>query len=197
MQYLIGLLHIQNLLSTNEDCIIKILTHFLNEALWKNYEESDNEIQFSKKLFIKPKEIENKLAYLSNKWDRLLKENYCVELSYPKLSPHLEEDSEPDINSIVHAMYITLEAYLDAYSVQDVQEIWESLNEQSTNDDDTNRTLHNIEANEYSVTEDFIKKYRGIYQKNEELKLTFQDLKNRSELPSVMTVFERISLLGL
>lgn len=112
------------------------------------------------------------------------------------MGSELDNDEKINRNQVVHTLFITLEAYLDAYSLQNVQLTLGNLNEQLLQNE-TDVVIHNFlpELSSYSVSEDFIKKYRSIYQKLKELVLLLQEVKNGEDLPDILKVFEKIDLL--
>lgn len=197
MRHLVGLLHVNKMLSTNESCIIRILINFVNQSQWKSYPCDGTKIKLSKKLFHPPRKVKRKLSYIFKKCETLPcvddTENRC----YMKMEPKLEKSKEKfSLNHVVHLLYVTLEAYLDAYDLQSVQDTWSTLNEQLLNDDVMETECLPI-SNCYVVTETLIKKYRNILQSIKELIGVFSDLKNRKELPEVLNIFGNIDLLDL
>ncbi|XP_026751136.1 uncharacterized protein LOC113511658 [Galleria mellonella] len=199
MQYLVGSLHVQKLLSSQFDDIIVNLTNFIEKSQWNQYPMSENEINISKKYDTKPKRVKNILHFLSKmcrSWRSSSKSSSLNYRVYPKFDQDsLNDDYKININYVVHTMYITLEAYFDAFNVERIQETLDSLNEQILTHNDTVDQVTNYSS--YSVTEHFIKKYRSIFQKLQELVLILHNLKTTGELPEVLKVFEKIGLLGL
>lgn len=196
MQYMIGTLHIQAILSTQEDNIIKIFIDFIKKSRLDLFPEGNSEICISKSEVIKPKKVKNVLKYFTKVCEEA--ENYSSDFydySYPKLDLScIINDAAIDQNYIVHILYITVESYLDSYSVQLVQDTLDKLNEQLPgNSDEIENTPPELST--YTVTETFIKKYRSIYQTLTELILLLNNLKCKNNLPKIMNVFENIGLL--
>ncbi|KOB66688.1 Peptidase C26 [Operophtera brumata] len=199
MKHLIGTLHIKKLLSTEETCIIKNLIDFIKQSKWNNYPETETDIQVSKNTFFRSRKIKRKMRYLTKKCTAWRSTEIVEEVEnkcYPKMGSELDNDEEINRNQVVHTLFITLEAYLDAYSVQSVQETLGNLNEQLLHNE-TDVMIYNFLPNlsSYSVSEQFIKKYRSIYQMLKELVLLLQEIKNGEDLPDVLKVFEKIDLL--
>lgn len=199
MKHLIGTLHIEKLLSTEESCIITNLIDFIKHSKWNNYPATETDIQVSKNTFFSSRKIKKKLKYLSKKCNAWRANGIVEEVEnkcYPKLGSELDNDEKINRNQVVHTLFITLEAYLDAYSLQNVQLTLGNLNEQLLQNE-TDVVIHNFlpELSSYSVSEDFIKKYRSIYQKLKELVLLLQEVKNGEDLPDILKVFEKIDLL--
>lgn len=200
MKHLIGTLHIKKLLLTEETCIIRNLIDFIKQSTWKNYPETESNIQVSNNTFFRPRKIKRKLKYLTNKCTAWRSETVIEDVEkqlYPKMESEMHNDEEINRNQVVHTLFITLEAYLDAYSVQNVQETLGNLNEQVMKTDENELVLHNFlpELSSYSVTEQFIKKYRSIFQMLKELVILLQEVKSDGDLPVVLKVFEKIDLL--
>lgn len=196
MKHLIGTLHLKKLLMTEETCIIRNLIDFIKQSSWNNYPKTQYDIKISKNTFARPRKIKRKLKYLVKKCTEWKPDaNVEVEKLYPKMGSELDKDEEINQNQIVHALFITLEAYLHAYSVQDVQETLADLNEQLLKAGDD--VIHSFlpELGLYSVTEQFIKKYRSIYQMLKELVILLQKVKDAENFPGILKVFEKIDLL--
>ncbi|KAM3962394.1 uncharacterized protein ACR2FA_003638 [Aphomia sociella] len=198
MQHLIGALHVQKLLSSHYDDIIVNLTNFVATAQWKKFPLSHNEIDISEKYDNRSKSnksILNHLAKMCRNWRTLSLVSTLDHKLYPKFDPEsLNDNYDTDINYVVHAVYITLEAYFEAYNVEKVQETLDSLNKQILTNDNVEQVTN---SSSYSVTEQFIKNYRSIFQKLQELVLILHKAKSSKQLPDVLKVFERIGLLGL
>lgn len=196
MKHLIGTLHIKKLLFTEETCIIRNLIDFIKQSSWNNYPETQADIQISKNTLFRPRKIRRKIRYLVKKCTEWQSDGIIEDLKcYPKLGSEIVKDREINRNQIVHTLFITLEAYLDAYSVQNVQETLDNLNEQLLKADDNESANFLPELSSYSVTEQFIKKYRSIYQMLKELVILLQEVKHGGELPGILKVFEKIDLL--
>ncbi|XP_049866371.1 uncharacterized protein LOC126367035 [Pectinophora gossypiella] len=192
MQHLIGVCHLQSILSTNESNIIKIFIKFLKEKQWKLFPDSQSEIQISKSTIIRPKKVKNFMKYLE-KISTLPEDfdEYC-EVVYPKLDPETLVSDNVDRNHIVHMLYITIDAYLDAYSIQSVQDTLDDLNDQVQRGIKT--TSQFPENTSYSVTEYFIKQYRSIYQNLTEL-IDVLNTVNRKQIPQI-EIFENIGFFS-
>lgn len=184
--------------STEHSCIIKDVIDFIKDKEWMDYPEID--IQVSRNsTFFRKRNIKRKLKYLAQKCTKWIPtQNDGTDYSYRKIekSANLADDIE---SYKIHTLFISLEAYLDAYSVQTVQDTLDSMNEQLSQNDETNLLIHNYlpELSSYSVTEEFIKKYRSICQSLRELVILLQEVKGKGELPTVLKVFEKIELLDV
>lgn len=197
MQHILSLMHIKKLLNVNDDCIISIFINFIKQSQWKLYPADDSEIKFSKKLFPKPKKIKRILNYLIKKCMSWSPET-GKKLHYAKIDiESLKAMSEITVNHVVQTIYITLEAYLDAYDVQCVQETWNKLNEQLLDDGVTQNQEALLEHSSYAVTEHFIKKYRSILKTTSELVVVFNNLRCSGEMPEVLNIFKNIGLLQI
>lgn len=199
MRHLIGTLHIKKLLFTEETCIIRNLINFIKQSSWNNYPETQSDIKVSKDTFFRPRKIRRKLKYLVKKCNAWNPDEQFEDLEkcYPKMDSKREIKDEINRNQVVHTLFITLEAYLDAYSVQHVQETLANMNEQLMKDDNDLVSCNFLpELTSYSVTEQFIKKYRSIYQMLKELVILLQGVRNGDDFPDILKVFENIDLLS-
>ncbi|XP_026328934.1 uncharacterized protein LOC113236924 [Hyposmocoma kahamanoa] len=188
MVNLIGTLYIQTLLNTQEENILKIFLNFINKKKWKDFLENDTDIEIPKKSIIKPKKVKDVLKYLTKACETitLSESKECVEDNIYRKFDHnaIENDPEITLHEIVLILYITMEAFLDAHSVQLVQDKIENLNERLTEmaGDVTNKSTISEHCS-YSVTEHFIKRYRTIFQVSTELVSKLYKLKESNELP--------------
>lgn len=193
MRHLIGLIHVHNVLSTNEACIIRILITFFIESQWESYPSDNSTIVLSKQIFDKTRKVNENVTSLIEK---------CI------LTPRIEDTADNDLylsmipdtqksktefslNHVVHLLYVTLEAYLDAY---DIQSVYEKL----TNSNNTPFDIEtSSEQNNYSTTKYLMKKYVHILQSIMEFVNLFRDLKRQNKLPEVMNIFENIGFFKL
>lgn len=185
MKMLIGTQLIKTILSTKEDCIVKILIEFVQKEYWKKFSESNSELHISRNMFILSKLHVDLCSPLET----------CTK--YPKL--HLESlphNTETSLNYIVQVLYITLEAYLAAYNVQRVQEKLDLLNDKLLQSEDDTELANYMPGSSYFISEGFIKKYVYIFKKLKELVITFQG-KKQCGLPQIMMVFKKVGLLDL
>ncbi|KAL0840191.1 hypothetical protein ABMA28_015481 [Loxostege sticticalis] len=198
MQCLIGTLHIKKLLTTQEDDPIKIFTEFVRNSQWKKFPESSSEILVFKKTTFSVKNLikhlKKRCNYLNTKIPQIEMENDTFYRFDPLSMP---KEPKISLNHVIHSLYITLEAYLDAYSVQNIQETLDDLNEKLLNGEPSNDQKLLPDFCSYGVTENFIKKYRSIYQSLKELILILQAMKNNGDLPNMFKIFEKIGLLGM
>ena len=188
------MLHIQNLIKTNNDCIISILINFFKESQWQLYPPDATEIEISKKLFFKPKKIKRIINYVMKKCMNETEEK----IQYAKLDTkelkYVVVSEDFSLNHLVHTLYITLEANLDTYDVQSVEETWNKLNNQISDDNQTNSESL-PENSSYFITEDLIKKYKHILKTTKELQTVIRDLKSSGDLPDMLEIFSNIDLL--
>lgn len=194
MKHLMGMLHTQNLIKTNNDCIISILINFFKESEWRLYPPDATEIEISKKLFFKPKKIKRIINYVIKKCVNETEEN----IQYAKLDQkelkYVVITEDFNLNHLVHTLYITLEAYLDTYDVQSVEETWNTLNNKIPYDDQPHFETE-PESSSYFVTEELIKKYKHIMKTTKELQTVYRDIKSRGDLPDMLEIFTNIDLL--
>lgn len=189
MVNLVGTLYIQTLLSTQEDNILKIFLNFINKKQWKDFLENNTDIVIPKKSIIKPKKVKDVHKYLTKACETIMlsEPKECSDDNiYRKFDQSLiKNDAETSLNEIVLILYITMEAFLDAHSVQLVQDKIENLNERLTQmaGGDVGNESTIPEHCSYSVTEHFIKRYRTIFQVSTELVSKLYKLKESNELP--------------
>lgn len=192
MRHLVGTLHINKLLSTDESCILTILINFFGDQQWKSYPPDNSDIIFSKKIFAPSKVVKEKINYL-------LKKIKTPSVStknkqYSRMDPKLEiAESEASLNHVVHCLYIAVDAYLNAYDIKSVRETWSTLNEELLNDskESNTETILSPHSN-YYVTDTLIKKYSHILKSVKELENLFIELKNGEDLPEMLEYFENI-----
>lgn len=203
MQYIVGNLHVQSIMSTKEHDIIKVINNFVKKTQWEKYQANSNNILvINAHPFLKAKKIRNVSNYLSKIVYKAQKRNFfqnSIEDHYPKYdSSVIKYSSIIDQSHIVSTLYMTLTAYLDAFNVEHVQETLDTLNEQLLTDEQTTGIENCISEHcSYTITENFIKKYRSIYQMLKELMVTLHELKSNEQLPEILKIFENIRLLGL
>ncbi|CAG4977246.1 unnamed protein product [Colias eurytheme] len=201
MRYLVSKQYLNTILSTDEEEIIKVFINFIERSEWENFPESKETPQIPKTLkvpHIKPNKL---LSYLSKTLIKTAQLNLNKKseskVLYPKFIP-LEDKNKDIIDQkyVYLLIFITFHAYLDAFSVQEVQQTLDTLNEQLDQNIPGTYKKINIELISYSVSEDFIKKYRSIYQMLKDLILLLQ--KKKGQIPvQILTLFEAIPLLGL
>ncbi|XP_045515370.1 uncharacterized protein LOC123708619 isoform X2 [Pieris brassicae] len=197
MRYLISKKHLQSILPSNEDEIIGMFLYFIKNRQWEEYpicQDCKLTIELNVKQ-IKPKKI---LAYLTKQCIWKIKESKLIKMEpkivYPKLDSNYEENNIVNQNYIISILYIALQGFLDAYSIQQIQEIWEELNKQLDQD---MLSDYSSATNMYFVSEDFIKKYRSIYQIFQELVMILHQINNDGSFPDILKIFTTIKLLGL
>ncbi|XP_063821020.1 uncharacterized protein LOC135071184 [Ostrinia nubilalis] len=197
MKYLIGTLHIKRILPTQEDDPLKIFTDFVKNLQWKKYPESTSQINIPRTTNFKNT---NLMKHLLRRCNKLNSKGNIVDEeteTYKRFDPlSLPKDHKISLNHVIHTLYITLEAYLEAYSVQKVQETLGELNLNLESNENSIEQKILPDFCSYSVTEHFIKKYRSIYQSLRELVLILNEMKVSGSLPSIFKVFENIDLLG-
>lgn len=192
MKHILGVMHAQRLLLTDNDCIISILIQFINNSQWEKYPKDDNQIILAERLFPKPKKIKKVLNYLIKKCTSWTHESTSENRKYGKINLELlQNESEPSINHVIHTLYITLEAYIDTYDIHCVKETWDKLNEEALNHSSSQTKQ---EYGSYTVTEHIIKKYKSILKDINELHLAFQNLKSVG-VPEPLCIFENAGLL--
>lgn len=201
MQHLIATLHVKELLSTQEDDIVKIVINFIKNSQWQLFEDSNEPIHISKKMFPRPKKVKNLVKYIEKICAdaELLEDDSDPSDSnlYPKYDSQSDDlSTEVNINHVVHSLYVALDAYLDAFSVLNVQETLSNLNEQLLLQTDSNSESQLQVYCSYTVTEVLIKKYRSIYKLLKELMIMLNEMRNSGNLPDVLKVFDKIGLLS-
>ncbi|CAG9784920.1 unnamed protein product [Diatraea saccharalis] len=199
MQYLIGVLHLKTLLATQAEDPISILIDFIKTTQWKKFPESKTEIMPYKTTEHSLKNVKNLFNFLNKKYANVntsASNNSTSEKNvYKKLEDNLNhKEVEVTLNDAVHILYITVGAYLDAYSVQNMQEALDSLNEQLLNGDSSNNDYSLPIFCSYSVSEQFVKRYRSIYQTLRELMILLQEKRDSGELPETFKIFTKIGL---
>ncbi|XP_013189133.2 uncharacterized protein LOC106133836 [Amyelois transitella] len=198
MQYLIAALHIKTLLSTNEDDLIQILINFVTKKQWTEFPDSDEKIAISKKMFSGPKKFKNITNYLVKKCINMNIKETPKNILYPKLDLPNDLNYDTHINHVTHTLCVGLEAYLDSYNVQNVQNTLDKLNEKLlTQNSESNEEMKVPDYCSYTVSESFIKKYTCLYKTLRELMLVLDDLRKKGELHDSLKIFEKIGLLGL
>ncbi|XP_047506816.1 uncharacterized protein LOC125050823 [Pieris napi] len=197
MRYLISKKHLQSILKSNEDEIIGMFLYFIKNRQWEEYpicKDFNLTIELNVKQ-IKPKKI---LAYLTKQCIWKINESKLIKMEpkivYPKLDSNYVENNIVNQNYLISILYIALQGFLDAYSIQQIQEIWEELNKQLDQD---MLSDYSSATNMYSVSEDFVKKYRSIYQNFQELVMILHQIKNDGSFPDILKIFTNIKLLGL
>lgn len=196
---LIGTLYIQTLLNTQEDHILKIFLNFINKEQWKDFLENDADIEIPKKAIIKPKKVKDVLKYLTKACEAITLSDSmeCFDGNIYRKFDHSVVGNDPEIsrNDIVVILYITIEAFLDAHSVQLIQDKIENLNDrliQMAGDVKNESAIP--EHCLYSVTEHFIKRYRTIFQVSTDLVSKLYKMKESNELP--LCVLKICNVLG-
>ncbi|KPJ01531.1 hypothetical protein RR46_08568 [Papilio xuthus] len=200
MQNILGTLHLQSTIPTTKDNIIEIVIEFLENSQWTKYPTSNIDLEMFLDNSIKIRKVKSMSNYLSKILHKIHKENLPVSKSfnqYPKFDPNfLKDASLIDQSYVVFALYITLNACLDAYSVQHVQNVLDSLNENLTQGSHIDKSQPSSEFCTYNVTVPFIKHYRSIYTLLKELIINFNKVKNNGTLPSSFKVFKKIDFLA-
>lgn len=199
MMHLIGILHVQTVLHTNEDNILTIMIDLVKNLKWKEFPESACEMSAGKIPGLKkPRHVKKLVKYLFKKCETWKTEIQVKDqaIIYPKQTDDDMKDLCVNQNHVINALYITLQAYLDSYSIHKVQEKLELLND-ILDKEGTIEPEQMPEGYAYSVTEHFIKKFKTIYQLLKELMILFHNMKNEQELPENLKIFENVELLGL
>ncbi|CAB3243150.1 unnamed protein product [Arctia plantaginis] len=191
IRHIVGLFYLNKILSVNEGCIIKILKDFLCQSQWKLYSTKNVEIKLSKELFNPPKRVYDKMSYLLSKCTVPISENNNNSMVFPKKDIKLMVKTEADLHHIVHTLYITLDASLDANKLQSVQDTWNALNKQILNGDLL------CTYNCYSVSDALECRYKYNLKAIKELASLFNDLINQGQLPLMFNIFGNIRLLEL
>lgn len=199
MMHLIGMLHVKAILHTNEDNILTIMIDFIKNSRWKEFPESISKINSGNIQGLKkPKQVKHLLKYFLKKCEKLKSEKQTKnkDIIYPKQEECEMRHDSVDQTHLIQTLYITLQAYLDSYSVHSVQEKLETLNDLLDKEGKID-TEAKPEGYSYSVSEHYIKKLKAIYQLLKKLMILFHNIKSEQELPDVLRVFEYVELLGL
>lgn len=109
---------------------------------------------------------------------------------FPKMSP-LKSDKVVSEYHVVHVLYVTLEALLHAYSVKTVQETLDDLNNKLLQDSQPFNIVM-PKPGIYSVSVDYIKKYRTIYASLQELIKMKERMMKDEGWPEVLDLFNNI-----
>ncbi|KAG7299821.1 hypothetical protein JYU34_016838 [Plutella xylostella] len=201
MTYLVGILHLKSILSTKEDEILKIMIDFVKKSAWTDLPDSDPKTKIGVINPVRAQPVRRKLRFLIKKIKKTVKSTPCNDdkMCFPKHEEgkgncqHLNDQMH-----VVQTLYITLQAFLDAYCVEDFQEKLETLNDKV--DQNENLSLDDGDLSNdssYNVSEGFIKKYRSIYQMLQELAMLLHSLKSKNQMPDILKVFSNVPLLGL
>lgn len=176
--------------------IFCILIAFLNEAKWNDFPSNENDLIMLKKLDVKrvkPNKLLKNLSMICNNSSINSRSDKNSVLYYPKLYP-ATDDSKIDQSFIICTLYITLQSYLEAYGIQSVQETLQKLNEKllqaGTSQDINCNPL--LECKSYSVTEDFLRKYRQIFEMLKEFILILKQTKTRNNPPEALNIFNNL-----
>ncbi|XP_023954632.2 uncharacterized protein LOC112058159 [Bicyclus anynana] len=183
----------ESLLSTDEHDTIKIVIYFLKETKWNNIPKS--KLMVLKKLNEKRVKPNKLLEHLSD----ICKNaplNLCHNKKeiYPKFSmPSNKSKSEQ--STIISALYIALQSYLESYGIQSIQETLQELNESLTQGSTSENSIVDssfIVSSSYSVTDQFIRKHRQIFEMLKDLILTIQELETEAKNVEVLNIFKNI-----
>lgn len=173
----IGTMYLQKVLSIEGDCLFIILKKFLEESLWKNFPVSNRLIKTAPSVFPVPKKISHKLKYLQKKCLSAMceedsGENFC-QLDYSK-----QETSVVHQEQMFHILYVSLDAYLDGFSIPDHRDTIHQMNLLEGN------CIDNSENDvQCTVTETFVKTYKRTYEALKEITLLFDTLKDSDRMP--------------
>lgn len=202
MGHIVGVLYLKNILHTKGDDILTITMIFLKKSLWNDFPRDENLIKITKPNVKLPKTL-NELFSNTNIFTVDIEENIVNKKSvlYPKqqIEPNTHVINQ---SQIIHILYITFECFLDAFSLHDVQNTLESMNESINEngmqlDSNTSTALEinssdSEKKNLYFVTEHFIKKYRYIYENLKELIILFSQLKKDNKLCDHLSIFSNV-----
>ncbi|XP_041976782.1 uncharacterized protein LOC121731432 [Aricia agestis] len=194
MQYLIGIVHTQSLFSSQDCNIIRIVIDVLNKSQWTKFPQSSADLKLRKTFCVRNIKRNKFLKFLSNKIckeTRRQKGEACI--LYSKYTPCIFS-SQVDQNYAMCVLSITFRAYLDAYSVENVQETLDKLNKEIMSNAPYYDTM---ELTSYTATENFIKTYRQIYQLLKELIILLNKYHDKDQYDQILKFFENIPLLGL
>lgn len=193
MKHLLGVLHLQTILNTKEDDILKISIEFVNNFTWTHFPVSECINDHEAPIHNLTKSLNKLLSTDFSKAPFDAASMYSK--NYPKQEIKLTQEN---INQkeIINLLYITFEAYLDAFRILEVQNTLEALNKtlQATNNTLLNEldATNNSEDSFYYTTEIFIKKYRSIYQLLKEIMILFPKMKANNKLSDDFKIFNNI-----
>ncbi|OWR43257.1 hypothetical protein KGM_215884 [Danaus plexippus plexippus] len=188
MRYFIGMLHCEVLLSvTIKSSIIRTLINFVKESQWNHFPESQNSII--------PEGVENaKQLTADNILRHLIKisknENKSCDnnnVRYPKFK-HVNKTFVTDQIFVTRVLYITVQAYLDAYHLCKMEKTLKRLTNESLQDNSKVGVKYFESVNSF-VTQASVKIYRSIYS---DLKEFIQDIKKQKEIPKILDIFMNI-----
>ncbi|XP_063621293.1 uncharacterized protein LOC134793601 [Cydia splendana] len=196
MRYLIGMHVTKSFLKVKdkEDNVIRVLIDYIEKCQKEGYPQC-SDIQVSK----------SQSSITDKTYDMLLSlMEQCrleeVSLSnsdnnnnngFPKMSPS-KPDKVVSEYHVVNVLYVTLEALLDAYSVKTVQETLDDLNNKLLRDSSQAFNIVMPKPGTYSVSVDYIKKYRTIYASLQELIKMKQSMMKDEGWPEVLDLFNNI-----
>ncbi|XP_026486183.2 uncharacterized protein LOC113393496 [Vanessa tameamea] len=182
----VGFLYCKKYLNYVEEDIMNILITFLETSKWKDFPKSDSENLLKRLNIVEstPKNIMNHLSKICKNKSVMSNNN----MSYPKFQSPDESEINQDI--IISALYISLNAYLESYNVQNVNATLEKMNNSEI-------VLERKQISEYYITPELIKIYKNIYQLLPKVILILNDLKKNNRLPEQFKVFERLFTFDL
>ncbi|XP_063360957.1 uncharacterized protein LOC134650064 [Cydia amplana] len=195
MRYLIGMHVTKSFLKVKEreDNVIKVLINYIEKCQKEGYPQcSDMQV------------LKSQSSTTDNTYDMLLSlMEQCrlneVSLSssdnnnngFTKMSPS-EPDKVVSEYHVVNTLYVTLEALLDAYSVNTIHETLDDLNNKLLQGSSQAFNIVMPKPGTYSVSVDYIKKYRTIYASLQELMKMKQRMMKDKGWPEVLDLFNNI-----
>lgn len=204
MRYILGIKCLMDILNTREDDILMIIKDFLINSSWNKFSGKQPQKVIETPSKNLPTSVNKLFPYLAKFCIKSSASMECKEnkeVSYPKDIPY--DTDFINQTQLICLLYITFEAYWDAFSVQKVQNTLDVMNEMSIKDlsqlsntmlNDSN--VRNSERNKpYSVSETFIKKYRTICQLLKEVMIIFSQLKVEDKLCDDFKIFEKYLVL--
>ncbi|XP_047986026.1 uncharacterized protein LOC125226166 [Leguminivora glycinivorella] len=197
MKYLIGMHVTKSFIRVKEkeDNVIRILIDYIEKCKKEGYPEC-SDIQVSKQQSSSTDKTFNMLLSLMEqcRLDEVSLSNSDNNNNngFLKISSSKSDYEVVSAYHVVHVLYVTIEALLDAYSVKTVQETLNDLNNKLLQDPSQPAQVVVPTPGIYSVSVDYIKKYRTIFMSLQELIKLKQEMMEKDGWPEVLNLFNDI-----
>ncbi|KAF9406301.1 hypothetical protein HW555_013274 [Spodoptera exigua] len=195
MKYHIGMIHIKSNFPVRDDCILKILIRFVKQQQWLRYHDTNEPFQLMpgnhvlKHLFVRL--INKNLDWIyGDAEEELTTYSKLGEKTLQVVQGGSGGRSSISLQHAVHVLYLTLEAFLESYNLYGVQKLWCIWNSSILDGKELLRRLK--EKTNYSLTEDFIKKYDDNLSALQELQNVYYGSVGKENVPEIMRVFAKL-----
>lgn len=185
MRYAVGLQYLHKMLGVNEACVITILIDFINASRWNKYITDSTKIPVNS--FCQSIKVDNKLNHLLENY---VLPNTVIENTPTYYGKHCNKTLNND-SIIIQAFYTTLEAYLNAYGIRQIREIYiRTHNADARRNPDENMSP---QQTRYSVTKCWVEtNISKILHLLETLMDLLRNLKLQGKLPIELTAIEQL-----